>query len=308
MITFLVLIGILAVLPFVLEARRKPMGAEERRQAPGTFVDLNKGTTHFQWHGPVRGPVAVCVHGLTTPSFVWQGLTLGLAAMGYRVLTYDLYGRGYSDRPKGAQDAEFFVSQLEELLSSQEVTEDFTLIGYSMGGSIATCFAAKHPDLVRHLVLLAPAGLDFAKDRMTDFIRNTPVLGDWLMLLAFPSRHRKGAEAERGLPSSVPDIIDLQKRELEYRGYVPSVLSSLRGILTRELQQEHRAIHRAGVPVSAIWGRHDDIIPLSAMGKLTEWSRSAHQDVIDNAGHGLVYTHTDDVLAILSERLRSGLN
>ena len=53
------------------------------------------------------------------------------------------------------------------------------------------------------------------------------------------------------------------------------------------------------MPVIAIWGRDDDVVPLTAMGKLTEWSRHARQDVIDGAGHGLPYTHTAEVLAAL---------
>ncbi len=309
MIVFLiVLVALIIVVPFAIEARRKTMGSEARQAAPGEFVELSQGITHYQWHGPVRGPIAVCVHGLTTPSFVWQGLAAGLSAMGYRVLTYDLFGRGYSDRPDGAQTDAFFLRQLEELLEAQGVTEDFTLIGYSMGGAISTCFAAKHPDMVRLLVLLAPAGMSMTTGRLAQIIRHTPLVGDWLMMALFPARHQKEVEAERNLPGSVPDITDLQLRELEYQGFTSAVLSSLRGVLGRELKDEHRVIHQAGVPVLAIWGRNDAVIPLSAMGKLTEWSRSTRQEVVEDAGHGLTYTHTDEVLAILGERLNEGLN
>lgn len=308
MMIVIAILVLVAAYPFAVEARRAPMNAVVRQSAPGAMVELSQGVTHVEWHGPVRGPVAVCVHGLTTPSFVWQGLVSGLAAMGYRLLTYDLYGRGFSDRPRGKQDQGFFLQQLEELLTSQDVDEDFTLIGYSMGGSIATCFAAKHPGRVRHLVLLAPAGMSMIANKTTNFIRKTPLLGDWLMLAGFPRKHHAAAEAERDVPSSVPNVSELQQRELAYRGFVPAVLASLRGILARSLEAEHRTIHRAGIPVLAIWARHDDIIPLAAMGKLTEWSRSAHQEVIEEAGHSLVYTHTDAVLSVLSERLREGLN
>jgi len=304
----IVLVALTIVVPFAFESRRKVMDDAARQTAPGEFVELSRGLTHYQWHGPVRGPVAVCVHGLTTPSFVWQGLAAGLSAMGYRVLTYDLYGRGYSDRPSGAQTDAFFVQQLEELLDSQEVTEDFTLIGYSMGGAIATCFAAKHPDRLRHLVLLASAGMIMATGQLARIIRNLPFAGDWLMMAFFPARLKKDIEAEADQPSSVPGIAKLQLRELEYQGFVAAVLSSLRGILGRDLKDQHRTIHQAGVPVLAIWGRDDTVIPLSAMGRLTEWSRSTRQEVIEDAGHGLTYTHTDQVLSILGQRLNEGLN
>ena len=48
--------------------------------------------------------------------------------------------------------------------------------------------------------------------------------------------------------------------------------------------------------------------PLSAVGALAEWSRNARQEVIDGAGHGLTYTHTNEVLVAMSEVLQEGLN
>lgn len=308
MITIVVLLLVILALPLIIEARRKPMDASARSEAPGEFAELPQGVTHYQWLGPMRGPVAVCVHGLTTPSFVWRGLARGLAMIGFRVLIYDLYGRGYSDRAAGLQDRAFFLQQLRDLLEDQQVKDDITLLGYSMGGAIATAFTADHPDKIRHLVLLAPAGMGVGANWLTRFIARTPMIGDWLMLALFAHRHRKGIEAERDLPSSVENIAELQQNELRFKGFIPAVLSSMRGILSRPQKAEHKAIHQAGIPVLAIWGREDAVIPLTAMGTLAEWNHDARQDVVEGAGHGLTYTHTDTVLASLADALRDGLN
>lgn len=302
MIYLLILLAVIITIPLIIEARRKPMNAAARRDASGDFATLSQGVTHYEWLGPVRGPVAVCVHGLTMPSFVWRGLAGGLARLGFRVLIYDLYGRGYSDRVRGRQDRAFFLRQLDDLLTSQQVTGDFTLIGYSMGGAIATAFTSAHPDKVRHLILLASAGMGTKAGALTRLIADTPVIGDWLMLALFARRHHKTTESGRNLPSSVENVVDLQQNELRYRGFIPAVLASMRGILSEVMKQDHKTIHRAGIPVLAIWGRDDVIIPLTAMGTLTEWSRHARQEVID----GLTYTHTDAVLAAISIMLRDG--
>ena len=296
----LLVLAAVAAVPVLRERMRKPMDATVRRAAEGSFADLSQGLTHYDWLGPAQGPVAVCVHGLTTPSFVWRGL----ARLGYRVLIYDLYGRGYSDRPRGRQDAAFFLRQLDDLLADQRVTGAVTLLGYSMGGAIATAFAARSPNKVRQLVLLASAGMSGHAVGLGRFVIRTPVIGDLLMYTLYPRRHRHGAEADRGLPNSVEQIVDRQLTELDYRGFVPAVLASMRGILGRPLEAEHRAIHRAHVPVLAIWGRADDVIALSAMGTLAEWSRTAQQEIIGDAGHGLIYSHTDAVLATIQETLR----
>ena len=76
------------------------------------------------------------------------------------VLVFDNYGRGYSDRPKGKQDKEFFINQLDELLDKLDLNkEKFELVGYSMGGAIASAYAARNPDRLKKLTLLASAGM-----------------------------------------------------------------------------------------------------------------------------------------------------
>ncbi|MFY0310970.1 alpha/beta fold hydrolase [Leisingera sp. D0M16] len=307
--TWLLALAVLAIAlaPFLRERLRKPMDAKARQTAPGALAQLPGGCTHYRWTGPLRGPVAVCVHGLTTPSYVWNGVAQGLAAMGYRVLTYDLYGRGYSDRPAGPQDRAFFLTQLEELLEDQEVGDDFTLIGYSMGGAIATAFAAAHPTRLRELILLAPAGFGRSPDRVTHLIRHVPGLGDWLMHAIYPALHIRGTEAERNLPSSVPGIADLQQQELGYRGFIPAVLASLRGILNEDFTEELRSLHSKGVPALAIWGQDDAVIPPTSAGRLAERARSVRQEEIAGAGHGLPYTHTEEVLEIIAQNHRRGL-
>jgi len=303
MIWVLLILAALIAIPLVIEFRRPVMDDIVRGAAPGQFAVLSKGVTHFDWYGPADGKVAICIHGLTTPSFVWLGVVRALILMGFRVLTYDLYGRGYSDRPKGPQDAAFFQSQLQELLDHEDVEGDLTLIGYSMGGAIAACYAAAHPDNIRQLVLLAPAGMGVVAGKMGNFIAKTPYIGDWMMLAFYPAKLRKGFKAERDIPTSVPDIGQLQARELEYKRFIPSVLASIRGFLSRSLREEHKLLHARGIPVLAIWGKEDRVIPLAAVGTLAEWSRNAQQEVIEGAGHGLTYTHTDEIAAILQDKL-----
>ncbi len=150
--------------------------------------------------------------------------------------------------------------------------------------------------------------MEVKADRLTRFITRTPMIGDWLMLALFPRRHRTGTNAERALPGSVENIVERQQNELRFKGFIAAILASMRGILSTPQRDQHKTIHQAGIPVLAIWGREDAAIALTAMGTLAEWSRHARQDVIEGAGHGLPYTHTDAVLAALSEALRDGLS
>lgn len=168
----LLFLAAIAAAPFAVEHYRAVMSDGRRGSAPGQFVELSQGVTHFHLSGPSEGPLIVCVHGLTTPSFVWAQLAKGLTTLGFRVLVYDLYGRGFSDHLDSIQDKAFFNQQLDDLLIHLEVEDPFHLIGYSMGGAIATGFASTYPARVRRLVLLASAGMTLAETPLLKFIRD----------------------------------------------------------------------------------------------------------------------------------------
>lgn len=286
----------LAALPAAREALRIPT-RRLQKQAPGRLAALGEGKTHYQWTGPKDGPKVVCIHGLTTPGFVWTALLPHLTAKGYRTLTYDLFGRGYSDAPRGLQSIGFFTTQLDDLLTHESVKDDFTLVGYSMGGAIASAFAAEQHHRLRRLILLAPAGLGHDLDGLAKWTTEWPLIGDWAFHMGFPHSHAAYARGESR--EVIRDLPELLEQQLHRRGYVRSVLSSLRGTLRRPLEAQHKAIAHAELPVTAIWGGRDTTIPLRAMGQLTQWNRAARHHVIKDANHGLVLTHAAQVASHL---------
>ncbi|ARC87305.1 alpha/beta fold hydrolase [Rhodovulum sp. MB263] len=280
------------------EALRRPIAARDGSEAPGEFCSLPEGRTHLVWDGPADGPVAVLLHGLTIGSHMLDRLAGGLAARGYRVLRYDLYGRGFSDRPRGAQDRAFFLSQLEALLEARGLGGDLTLVGYSMGGAILTAFAAAHPGRVRRLVLLAPAGLGQTPPRLADLAVRLPGIGDWLMAViggVVLRRMARAADRAYGLPGTLSAA---QSAETRFRGFLPAVLSSLRHMLAEDLSGAHRALAEATMPVQAIWGGQDEVIAPGARARLAALNPGARQLLLPEAGHGLPVTH---VAAILDE-------
>jgi pimeloyl-ACP methyl ester carboxylesterase len=298
-----VVIAVLASLPWLAESRRH--GSDVfREKAPGRFAKLSQGVTHYQWLGRARGPVVVCIHGLTTPSPVWYAIADGLTGLGYRVLVYDLYGRGFSDAPRGAQTGDFFAQQLADLLDHQELTEDVTLMGYSMGGSIATHFTSEHPDRVRRLILLASAGAWLREDKLVEFCRKTPVIGDWLHSVIVARKDRRALRARLGRTFDIRGITELQLSEFESRGFLKSVLSSRRNMLSDMQEEAHRQIGRDGIPVVGIWAEKDEIIPLKSLGTITQWNRSVRQEVISVADHDVGFTHSAQVIEVLGDVLR----
>lgn len=303
-VLFVVIAGIVAA-PFVIEHRLPKIGKSARTGVPGQYARLSQGVTYYRWYGPTRGPVVVAVHGLTTPSLVWDVIAKGLGRIGYRVLVYDLFGRGLSDAPKGRQDASYFLQQLDDLLKDQGLSEDITFMGYSMGGAIVTAYAATNPHMVARVILIASSGLVTHESLFSKVCRLSGPLGDWLFLLLGRMRMRK-ALLRDPVESEVDGILEDQSNQLKRQGFLPSVLSSRRGILEVVQGAEHRLISKSGIDVIAIWGEADNVIPLAAVGQLAQWNRLAKQEVVAGADHALPYSHGSKVVenlrGVLAER------
>lgn len=291
--------------PMIARAKRLPMDDKARADAPGQFADLSFGKTHYQWHGSNTGDIVVLVHGLSAPSFVFAALIPFLTSAGFRVLTYDLYGRGWSDRPRDRQSGAFFARQLTELLDHQNVRRPVTLLGYSMGGAIVASFAVLHPDRVRNLILLASAGFAHQTGGMVGFIRHTPLLGDWLMAVLGGARLRVWAKREVSRNQHIPDIADRMAQETRYRGYTRSILSSLRNLLARPFDGLHQALAAKAIPTLAIWGGMDETIPIASADRLTAANPAVKTVILDRADHALAYTMprqvAEPVLTFLTE-------
>jgi pimeloyl-ACP methyl ester carboxylesterase len=289
---------LLAGWPFYVERRRPAIGPTERHGADGEFAQLSQGVTHYRWGGPARGPVAVIVHGWATPLISMEAVTKGLGDIGYRVLMYDLYGRGLSDAPKGPQNRAFFLRQLSDLIAYHGLREDITVVGYSMGGSIATAFAAENPHCIKQVIMIASSGVITNESRFGRFCRRVPLLGDWVHGMFAQGRIMRAIPG-RGQTKDIEKVLRAQRRELTRRGYLPALLSSRRGILAEVQEKEHRQLGRKGIHVIAVWAGADRIIPIQAIGRLAEWNREAHQEVVDHADHAVPYTHGEKLTVAL---------
>jgi hypothetical protein len=129
----------------------------------GRLVPLSHGDTYYIVDGPDNpGPLVVLVHGFIGSSAYFKWLSDELVAGGRRVLRYDLMGRGRSSFDGSPHTESAFSAQLAELIYSlgaaHGANEQIDLLGYSMGGAIASKFAATFPAKLRSLVLVAPVG------------------------------------------------------------------------------------------------------------------------------------------------------
>lgn len=300
---WLFLLLALGVLGGWLLAHATETPLEDARAEPrGQFIQLTDGKTHYAWHGSDTGPVMVCIHGLSTPSYVWGALIPHLVVQGYRVLTYDLYGRGLSDRVEGPQTREFFLRQLRQLLAALEITDRVTLCGYSMGGRIAAARAVEAPDTVSRIILIASAGLGHDLGRFAQISTRLPFIGDWLHAVAGPLLYQWQTMGLARTGARGQEIADRLQADFRIEGTMAAILSSQRNLLEEDMRQDHELIAKSGLPVLAIWGEGDDVIPPSSMGALAQANRDAVQVALPG-GHGLPWTHPREISKAIAEGL-----
>jgi len=278
----------------------KPLNDEARSKAPGAFAQLSDGQLHYRLEGPENGPLVVLVHGFSTPNFIYEQNVEALTAAGMRTLRFDHFGRGWSDRPSGKYDIEFYDRALIELLDQLNIDEPFGLAGLSMGGPIVAEFTARHPERVNKLVLLVPAGLDLAgADSGAAKLVRTPIIGDWIwrmfgksILMGDPQYDESALAPEDRLRGDVTE-------QLEYRGYLQALLSSLRHMPMSDREETFERVAATGIPVLAIYGVEDETVLITSAERLRGLIPDADIHPVYHAGHGLNYQNHKTVNLVL---------
>ncbi|MGO9568965.1 MAG: alpha/beta fold hydrolase [Desulfomonilaceae bacterium] len=122
--------------------------------ATGSYASVNGLKIYYEIHG--TGRPLVLLHGALTTVDTSFGKVLPALAKTRQLIAVEQQGHGHTadiDRPltyeQMAEDTAALLRQLK--------IENADFFGYSMGGGIALQIAIRHPDLVRKLVLAAPA-------------------------------------------------------------------------------------------------------------------------------------------------------
>jgi pimeloyl-ACP methyl ester carboxylesterase len=247
-------------------------------------------------HG--TGEPLVLVHGIATDRSIWD-LTVGALARDRRVVTLDVPGFGESE-PAGEEfDLREVADQIVAGLAAETVSGPFDLVGHSLGGGIAIMLAATHPQLVRRLVLVAPAGLRplpaaistllaAGADAVLAARRGAAPLADtWWgrrVLLALTA-----ADA-----AEVPPTIARQM--IEASATARRTAPALATITSADLRF---TLAHTQMPLGVIWGEADRTVPIRALDDLLQSRPDATVIRIPDAGHVPMVERPDDFVAAL---------
>ena len=279
----------------------RPLDQVARAAAEGRYARLRDGNTHYRLSGPDSGPPVVLVHGFSTPSYIWDSTAIGLSRAGYRVLQYDLFGRGYSDRPNVTYDADLVDRQLGELIDSLGIEGPVHLMGLSYGGFVTATFAGRHPERIRSLTLVDPAAGD--SDQLPWFIR-WPVIGQLFWQSMVMPGMAGGQLSDFVKPGDWPDWPYRYRVQMQYKG-LGRALRSTRIFGSRvSLDSVYGTVGRQSFPVELIWGKEDSVVSIALAPRVTGPIPRTEFHIIERAAHLPHMERADTVNPLMIKFLR----
>lgn len=297
----------------VKQVETKKLDRKARENAPGEYADLKSGFTHYEMkdggapqkaqrpNDPDAKPPVVLVHGYSTPYFLYDHVFEALVAEGYRVIRYDLLGRGLSERVKEKYTPELFAKQLKELVDELIPKEEFIVFGTSMGGSIVAAFCAKYPGLVQKVVLYAPAGMDNFKPPVYMKLAKVPVIGKRIFKLVMPKSTLARATDE--LLHQDDAVKDQFVRDLaytmQYKGYLTGTWSSLVNTIlpTKHTTKYYKQMAKQRIPTLVIWGTEDKTMPIYQLDRMVKVLKHAEFVIFEGSGHIFLYDEGERAIA-----------
>ena len=262
------------------------------------------GHTIYTWQTGSGEPV-IFLHGLGNSAYNWRK-NLRPVGSAFKAIAMDLPGHGKSDLvwfSYTLKDAAAFAMRFADALN----VERMHLAGSSLGGAIALHAALAYPGRVRSLTLVDSVGLG---REIGAFLRLAclPFVGEY--------GHRASERSIRSLlrlllyddslveESAVQEILAFRRRP----GAVKGVLRMLRAGVSlfgqRPAVQMQGRMGELRMPLLAVWGRQDPIVPLSAGQLYHDSIPGSRLSIIDNCGHRPEVEKPDEFIRVVQGFLR----
>jgi len=226
-----------------------------------------------------KGETVLLLHGYSADKDNWTAFSKYLTPK-YRVVIPDLPGFGGSSRRQEASyDIESQVERLHRFVQVMKLGK-VNISGNSMGGTIAAVYAAKYPQEVSSLALLAPGGIQSGvkSEVMKMFEKGVNPLAiksdqdfDRMMKLAFvkaptipyPVRKALVARAIKDGPFNENVMADMIRKPISLESYLPLVKAK----------------------TLILWGARDNIVDVSCVPIIEKRIKDHQTVIIKDCGH-----------------------
>ena len=277
--------------------------------APGTAM-LRVGDRLVRHRVTGAGDPLLLLHGIGRSLEDWDEQHARLSDA-HELHSLDLPGFGWSDPVDGPSTLVALADALPAYLDAAGVRGRVTVVGNSLGGAVAMTLATRHPERVRALVLADSAGFGrevtvglrlLAFDPLATLVlRPTPgnsrrstrsVFHDPALTTAERVRH---AHALSARPAHAATMLEVARD-----------LGTVRGVSSGWRRPLVEAVRASGLPVLAVWGDRDRILPATHLRGVARELPDARLELISRCGH-MPQIERPDVFAGLVRRFVASL-
>lgn len=236
------------------------------------------------------GDPLLLLHGFGGDLNNWMFNQPALAENGV-VYALDLPGHGGSSKDVGPGDVSTLTGAVVAFMDALGLQKAH-LAGHSMGGAVALDLALSHPDRVASLSLVCSAGL------------GEEINGDYIagFVAAAKRKDLKPVAQQLFADQSLVtrDMLDDLLKFKRIDGVQDALAAIVKGTFDGGKQSLVMADRLGGltVPVQAIWGAEDQIVPPAHAGALAD---DANRHVLDGAGHMVHMEKAADVNRLLAD-------
>lgn len=251
-----------------------------------------------------EGPPVVLIHGLGGAMWHWERQQDALAA-GHRVITLDLLGSGFSDKPDLDYTPDEMLASFRGFMDALAIPRA-SLVGNSMGAGLAVAMALAHPERVDRLVLIAGFP-DRVRERLTSPLFQRAVDSRVPIWLAQIGNWFAGRGTTRHIleeivydPSLItPLVVERSYRNRQEWGFLAPTLTMTRNL---SLWEEGFAKRLGEVrhPTLILWGAEDRLFPPQVGRDLQAMIAGSRLEIVPQAGHLPQWERPDVVNPLLA--------
>ena len=254
--------------------------AQTRDTLPGKFIRLNDGITYYEFaNANSSGPLLVLIHGFSVPSYIWEPTFQKEKDFDYRVLRFDLFGRGYSENLNTDYTDELFAKQSWELLDSLSANK-VVLIGLSNGGRVISKMANINSDRIDKMIYVSSNGFNDVIELNDKSVSETEI-SDFIKNYKFLSQSQKNDfKNPKQFKAWGLRYSELQK----YKGFAKALISTRKNHIS--LDNIHKEIAESDIEIYTLWGEHDTVVVFEDFEiKLNQIIPNREEFFFKNAGH-----------------------
>jgi len=290
---------VLAAVALVVNALVTSSEKKEARTGVGRVIELPGDDLHVLDVGNRSAPPIVLVHGYAG-SIRWWDRVIPALVREHRVVAVDLLGHGGSAKPTDGYSISNQARHVARALAARGVS-GATVVGHSMGGSVAVALAADHPEAVDRLVVLDMSTRAPPPRGLVERLSYTPVIGQLLRRVATDETIKDGYADAFAPGFRVPDRVVGDLQAMTYSSYAKARDGSVAFLEERPLDERVEAL--AG-PTLIVFGDRDrlteprDANDYSATPRITK-------AVVAGAGHSPQVERPAETAALIRRFARS---